>query len=154
MRSKSHSVLLRAMFAAGSVILMFFLIFGDPIVLWNNQRLKQQVLTSADKTVVLHQLTPFQWDEVYTFSPYTSKEEIARCIGFSSPSIKETVSEEMTQLLFVRGKRVVSSVCAYPSGIGYGVSGLPSGQAVRNKPDSPRFRLEKRGDIVWLEYLP
>lgn len=152
-RSKIRLVLI-PLIAVLTGYLLFVLIFGSPSVLWNNRRFKQKILSAAEETVVLHQLTPFEWDAVYTFNPYTSREEIARCIGFGSRSIQETVSEGMTQLLFVHEKKVVCSICGYPSGIGYTVSGMPYAQAILNCPDSPRFRLYKRGDIVYLEYLP
>ena len=151
-RSKLRFVLI-PLFAIFVGYLLFVMIFGNPYVLWNNHHFKQKVLSAAEETVVLHQLTPFEWDVVYTFSPYTSREEIARCIGFRSLSIQETVSEGMTQLLFVHEKKVVGSICGYPSRIGYTISGMPSAQAIYNHPDTPRFRLYKRGDIVYLEYL-
>lgn len=135
-----------------AALLLFLLVFGDPVVLWNNRKLKENILSAPQQTVTLHHLTPFEWDAVYTFSPYTSKEEIEDAIGFSSISIEETVSEGMTQLLFVDENRVVCSVCAHPGNLGYGVSGLPVGRAVENQADSPRFRVERRGEVVWLIY--
>ena len=42
-----------------------------------------------------------------------------KATGFSSPSIQETVSEGMVQLLFVKEGRVVASVCGYAERLGY-----------------------------------
>ncbi|MBQ7860296.1 MAG: hypothetical protein IJ347_09225 [Faecalibacterium sp.] len=148
-----RKILLKTVLSLMAAMLLFVLVFGDPLVLWNNLKLKENILSTQQQTITLHQVTPFVWDTVYTFSPYTSKEEIARVIGFSSISIKETVSEGMTQLLFVDGNRVVCSVCAYPSAMGYGVSGLPSGQPIANETDAPKFNIHRRGGILWLQYL-
>ena len=63
----------------------------------------------------------FDWEAVYSFEPYTSREEIARTIGFDSPEIAETIGEGVTQLIFVREDRVVLCVCAYPENLGYDV---------------------------------
>ena len=60
-------------------------------------------------------------DRVYTFEPYATREEIAEIIGFDSSSIRETVSEGMVQLLFVKDHKVTSSVCGYASSLGYAV---------------------------------
>jgi len=148
-----RKVFLKTALGLLAAMLLFVLVFGDPVVLWNNRKLKENILSTRQQTVALHQVTPFAWDWVYTFSPYTSKEEMARVIGFSSISMKETVNEGMTQLLFVDGKRVVCSVCAYPSAVGYGVSGLPVGQPVANETDAPKFNIHRRDGILWLQYL-
>ena len=148
-----RKVFLKTALGLLAAMLLFVLVFGDPVVLWNNRKLKENILSTRQQTVTLHQVTPFAWDWVYTFSPYTSKEEMTRVIGFSSISIEETVNEGMTQLLFVDGKRVVCSVCAYPSAVGYGVSGLPHGRPIANRPDGPKFRIQRRDDVVWLLYF-
>lgn len=94
-------------------------------VSWHNRQLKKSIMaidTSAP-TVSFNAVVPFAWDAVYTFEPYLSKAEMAEIIGFNSSSLKETVSEGMTQLVFVKGKSVVASVCGYPhaSRLGYSV---------------------------------
>lgn len=45
-----------------------------------------------------------------------------KATGFSSPSIQETVSEGMVQLLFVKEGRVVASVCGYAERLGYQIA--------------------------------
>ena len=75
--------------------------------------------------ISLSELTPFSWDAVYTFDPYTSREEMEQALGFSSKDFRETVSEGMVQLIFVdygdsagTGK-VVCSICGYDGNLGY-----------------------------------
>lgn len=99
-----------------------YLIIGNPIVAVHNRQLKHAI-TSIDgkETITLNEIIPFDWDIVYTFDPYTSKKEIAEAIGFKSNSIKETVSEGMVQLIFVRKQHITASICGHASVLGYEV---------------------------------
>ena len=92
------------------------------VVLVNNARLKRAVREVREDTVQLNELVPFEWDAVYTFGPYETKEEITRRIGFRDRSIKENwINEGMVHLLFVKGQRVQASVLGYPENLGYSI---------------------------------
>lgn len=92
---------------------------GDPPVAWNNLRFGRAIRSLAPgRQTTLEQAVPFSWEAVYRFPPYTDRKEMEKAIGFSSPSIQETVSEGMVQLLFVKEGRVVASVCGLRSGWG------------------------------------
>lgn len=153
MKRKKRTAMVPILAAGILLCLVAAFLLPNPMMLRNRYGLREQIRSAEGETVVLHQLTPFAWDAVYTFSPYTSKDEIAHTIGFRSSSIQETVSEGMTQLLFVEEDQVVCSVCAYPKSAGYGVSDLPQNRAIYNEAESPRFRVERRGEILWLQYL-
>lgn len=101
------------------IIISIYCIFGNPVVQYNNYRLNQSVRKISETEVVLNEVVPFQWDTVYTFTPYTSREEIEEIIGFKSNAIKETVNEGMVQLVFVREDAVVCSICGYADSLGY-----------------------------------
>lgn len=98
---------------------LFYLLFGSPFVNWNNNKLENAIENISAETVTLEEVVPFEWDVVYLFSPYTSHEAIAETIGFESSEIKETVSEFMTQLIFVKDEKIVSSICKYPDNAGF-----------------------------------
>ena len=83
--------------------------------------MKQSIHTISKAEVTLNEIVPFEWDTVYTFSPYTARSEIEEIIGFKSNAIKETVNEGMVQLLFVNGKTVSGSVCGYAQNLGYSI---------------------------------
>lgn len=87
----------------------------------NARRLKASLTALPQGTTTLEEAVPFDWEAVYSFEPYTSREEIARTIGFDSPEISETMGEGMTQLIFVEDERVVLCICAYPENLGYDV---------------------------------
>lgn len=105
-----------AVFAA-----MCFGVFGNPVVKYNNHTLKK-ALTKLEEgqTVTLNEVVPFEWDAVYTFSPYTSEEDIEKTIGFKSRDIvANNVNEGMTHLIFTKGEKVKAAVLGYPTALGY-----------------------------------
>ena len=77
--------------AAGllAVIALAWSLIGSPVVLWHNHQLKAALTGLTDTTITLEQAVPFSWDEVYTFAPYTSVEEIQEVIGTTSFNLKE-----------------------------------------------------------------
>ena len=83
--------------AAGvlAVIALLWSFIGSPVVLWHNHQLKTALTGLTDTSITLEQAVPFSWDEVYTFAPYTSVEEIQEVIGTTSFNLKEAASEGM-----------------------------------------------------------
>jgi len=67
-------------------------------------------------------ITPFDWDVVYSFTPYTPKEIITEVLGSKFDSIKETTSEGMNQIVCVKSGEVVCYLYGYPSNNGFGIS--------------------------------
>ena len=97
---------------------------------------------------------PFSWDEVYTFAPYTSVEEIQQTIGAASFNLKEAASEGMLQLVFLDEGAVTAAVCAYPARLGYDVdlAGATGGSlpARLTHGENIPFAVERAGGIVRL----
>ena len=109
--------------AAGvlAVIALLWSFIGSPVVLWHNHQLKTALTGLTDTSITLEQAVPFSWDEVYTFAPYTSVEEIQEVIGTTSFNLKEAESEGVLQLVFLDGGAVTAAVCAAPAALGYDV---------------------------------
>lgn len=105
-----------------AVLGALYLLFGDPMIYMNNAKLEDAILGIDGDSVTLEELVPFEWTTVYTFDPYTSLERIERITGSKSPALKESVSEGMTHFVFTDHGRVVASVCAYPSSLGYSLA--------------------------------
>ncbi len=96
--------------------------------------------------VSLNDITPFEWDMVYSFAPYTSKEKVQETIGFKA-NVSETVNEGMPHLVFVENKEVVCEIIGYPSNIGMTIHTLSNSISVN---DNVVFKVENISDIVCL----
>lgn len=74
--------------------------------LWdaNLELLESKLLSEkvVGSEVDLTTFTPFEWDEVCSFTPYTPKETVYETIGYKWDRISETVSEGMNQIVFVK----------------------------------------------------
>ncbi|MCS0542598.1 hypothetical protein NXY55_21740, partial [Aeromonas veronii] len=105
----------------GIIVVLFVLFKKD---LWEkNEGLLQEEVKSIQQsveTINLKEVTPFQWDKVYSFSPYTPKDTIYETVGYKWDRIQETVNEGMNQIVFVKAGEVVCYVYGYPSNTGYG----------------------------------
>lgn len=110
---------------AVAILLTVFLIKVFKKDVWdvNEKLLKQEVMNIGNsvKSVNLSDITPFEWDLVYSFDPYTSKDTIYRTVGYKWDSISETVNGGMNQLVFMKDKKVVCYVYGYPANNGYGI---------------------------------
>ncbi len=146
----------RLALAAIAVLFALNLAFGPLNVAWHNRQLKKALTAVDTPTVSLKAIVPFAWDAVYTFEPYLSKAEMAEIIGFKSGALRETVSEGMTQLVFVKGKSVVASVCGYPDNLGYSVwlVNWDGASAKLAFADDAVFSVEKDDGIVRLRHIP
>ena len=105
--------------AVMAVLAMLWAAFGSPVVHWHNHQLKTALTGLTDASITLEQAVPFSWDEVYSFAPYTSLEEIRQTIGTDSYNLTESTSEGMIQLIFLKDGAVTAAVCGYPDQLGY-----------------------------------
>ena len=141
--------------AAGllAVIALAWSLIGSPVVLWHNHQLKAALTGLTDTTITLEQAVPFSWDEVYTFAPYTSVEEIQEVIGTTSFNLKEAESEGVLQLVFLDGGAVTAAVCAAPAALGYDVdlaSAVDSTPCKLTHGENISFAVERDGGVVRL----
>lgn len=113
-----------------AIVLVFTLVAGMSIFLisnpdndWKNNstKLVTQVDTLVEKSENkeltvddFKEITPFEWDYMYRFTPYTPKEDIENTIGFKWSKLKESVSEATNQVIFTKGDKVVCYFNGYP----------------------------------------
>lgn len=96
-----------------TVIIITIIIIVNPFKkdVWDNNadRLKNSFSTISRGAVIedLSKFTPFEWDVLYSFTPYTSKEKIYETIGYKWDNISESVNEGMNQIVFVKDGAVV-----------------------------------------------
>ncbi len=96
--------------------------------------------------ITLNDITPFEWDIVYSFDKYTSKEEVQETIGFKA-NVGETVSEGMPHLVFVKDNEVVCEIIGYSNNLGVDLNIFSSSI---NASDNIVFKVKNTSDIVCL----
>jgi hypothetical protein len=122
----------------------------------NEESLKEEVLElrPSVETIHLRDITPFDWDEVYSFHPYTSKEDIYKTIGYQWDAISETVNEGMNQIVFMQDGKVVCYVYGYPENNGYGISFESKGQeeyaSLLTVEDDLNFEIDRSENLIYL----
>jgi len=123
-------------------------LFGNPVVKYNNHRLKKAVTAlEAGQPVTLNEVVPFGWDTAYTFSPYTSEQEIEEIIGFKSRSIvANNINEGMVHLIFVKGEKVQAAVLGYADALGYYIDFFPKVEYGENA----QFTVTKSREFIHL----
>ena len=129
--------------------------------LWdiNAELLKQEVLSIGESVemINLSDVTPFEWDVVYSFAPYTPKDTIYETVGYKWDSISETVNEGMNQIVFLNDGKVVCYLYGYPENNGYGIyltgknnMGVPSA-SVLSVEDDLTFQVIKSDNVIYLK---
>lgn len=143
------------------VILFTFLlinVFKKDVWEVNAKLLKQEVLNigESEESLKLSDVTPFKWDIVFSFDPYTSKDTIYKTVGYKWDNISETVSEGMNQLVFIKDEKVVCYVYGYPENNGYGIyfnsenhTELISASMLSSE-DDLTFQVERNNSIIFL----
>lgn len=147
---KKNKIAITIIFCTILVAILGYLVIGDPIVLINNQKLGNSIKSIQSDNIKLNEVVPFDWDVVYTFEPYSSKESIEEIVGFKSGNIKENnINEGMVHLLFVKGEKVVASILGYSTNLGYRLD-FPSKVSFA---ENAQFNVSIIDNIVRLEYL-
>lgn len=78
-------------------------------------------IDSNVKEVNFNDLTPFEWDKVYFFRPYVSKESIYKTIGYEWDTVTSSV-DGMLQVVFLNDDKVVGHIYGYPDKLKYDIS--------------------------------
>ena len=113
----------------------------------NTKALITNIKGLENKTeVMLKDVTPFEWEIVYSFGPYTTKEEIQKRIGFKA-NVGETVNEGMRQLVFVKDEEVVCELLGNPSKLGIAINTFSNEIKADEK---VMFKVKKETETVYL----
>ena len=145
---------------AVGIVFVFVLVNLLKKDLWdvNADLLKEEVLSieKSVETVNLTDITPFEWDIVYSFNPYTTKDTIYETVGYKWDNISETVNEGMNQIVFLKDGKVVCYLYGYPQNNGYGIyftsqneTGVTSSSILSIK-DDLIFEITRSDDVVVL----
>lgn len=104
----------------------------------------------------ISEFIPFEWDVLYSFSPYCPRTKIYETIGYKWDKITESVNEGMNQIVFLKNGKVVCYLYGYPeySGVGFDF-GSYEGFYIKLTPDrelSFKTRISDDG-IRYFHYL-
>lgn len=127
------------------LFLIFILLLVTLFMKWNSQlnrntRDLEKKLSASGGQVSgkTGKLFDFDYDELYVFEPYESKEEMETKIGFRTSILQEAVSEGMMNILFVKENSPVAYLYGYPSNTGYFIE-MPSGKYRKNELDLVQY---------------
>lgn len=135
------------------IITIFFKFKGYNNIKLNNENLQKAITSIKENEVALNDVVPFEWERLYTFKPYTTKEDIESIIGFKNQYISETINEGMVQLIFIKDKRIVSNVLNYTDNLGYSID-FYDGISVYNEilyKDNVKFNVKLDNGILYLK---
>jgi hypothetical protein len=155
---KSKKTLAIVAIAILSIVVFINLLKKD---LWdlNRELLKKEVLSigKSVETINLSDVTPFEWDVIYSFDPYTSKDMIYETVGYKWDNISETLSEGMNQIAFLKDGKVVCYLYGYPENNGFGIYFTSNSKtdvtsaSVLSVEDDLTFQVKKRNDVIYLK---
>ena len=102
-------------------------------------------------------LTPFEWEYVYLFDPYTPNKQIFKTIGLYWNGVQQQTSSGSMQILFVNKKKVVCYCSGRGAENGYFISAdFLKGNKKLRKSDNPTFKYNATKTqslgYVYLEY--
>lgn len=129
------------------IIICSFLVFklkSEDIKLSNNtKKLEENLKSNLNKdSSVCKGLFDFDYDKVYVFQPYLPKSEMEKEIGFKYNKLRETVSEGMMNILFVKDNAPIVYLYGYPGDLGYYIN-LPIGEYSKSDLDKVKYKIKE-----------
>ena len=90
----------------------------------NASKLKNEInrLDKSVEIINLQQLTPFEWDVAYSFSPYISSEVVYDVVGYEWKRINDKLNESLHQIVFLKDGRVVCYIDGFTYEDGFRMS--------------------------------
>ncbi|MCH1625388.1 hypothetical protein [Fredinandcohnia quinoae] len=139
------------------IILIFVNLFKDEVWEENATKLKASFHPVSGSAIIddFATWTPFKWDTLYSFSPYTSKDIIYNTVGYKWDKIDETVSEGMTQIVFVNDGKVVCYLYGHPenNNIGFDFGEYTGNYIKLTNEQKLRFKVTELNNIYYLDYI-
>lgn len=123
--------------AAVSVAAITYAVKWNSKVSVRTRNLENKLIHSQTQASV-KELIDFEYDEVYVFEPYQPKESMEAELGFKCSLLKETVSEGMTNILFVKDNSPAAYLYGYTYQAGYYID-LPVGKYTKAELDAMNY---------------
>jgi hypothetical protein len=107
-------LLVMAILACGLLVVDSYVIGNEDNT--NEKALKESIINKCTeyKTIGLNELTPFEWDQVYSFPPYMDKDSMSKMSGIPEGDLSETYNEGTMNIVFLKEKEVVCKIVGYP----------------------------------------
>ena len=108
----------------------------------------QRAVASGESPIALKELTPFDWEEVHIFQPYTTAASIKRGLGFDwdrAPEMEEYLKNDAVgvEMVFETEGAVVAVVPVGPGDVSFScltrVGALAPGTAIFPIADAPEL---------------
>ena len=124
----------------------------------NAERLSKSFNVISGNAIIedLSEWTTFEWDALYSFLPYTSKQIIYDTVGYKWDNIRETYDEAMEQTVFVNDGKVVCYLYGYPADLKIGFDfGEYEGSYIKlTAEDKLAFHISENEDgVKYLKYI-
>lgn len=114
----------------------------------NNSKLISALKTLDKNEFTLGELTSFQWDEAFLFTPYANKKGIELSLGIKSDIIVDSIDDTQYQLFFIKDNEIV----AYINGKEQSSFSFkyPMAISIPFQPITPetRFVVERQGELA------
>lgn len=158
MRKNTKIVLIIVLTAV--CIVMGFALKSEDIKVNKNVKKFEQNLDNLlnNENHICKDLFDFDYDTVYVFQPYLTKNKMEKEIGFKYWKLKETVSEYMMNILFVKDNNPVVYLYGYPEDRGYYID-IPIGKYEKSNLDKVKYNMKElslgsssTGEKTFIEY--
>lgn len=108
-----------------NILVVLFVLRCGSVVEVNNRYLTSRLSNTKGSGSVM-ELINLDYDRVYSFEPYQSKESMEKLIGFEYGDLKENISTHMMNILFVKDNQPVAYLYGPPNDNGFYLN-LPIG---------------------------
>ncbi len=98
-----------------------YLLVGDPVVFYNNQKMNSAMVHEDSEVITFDQITEFEWDTMYSFNHTMTKADIEGVLGFQSGAIKEPSSDTYIQVVFLKDNKIVCNLNGVYTSLGYNI---------------------------------
>ena len=122
--------------------IVFFIRWNSELNRNNRQLVNQLLDANPESSGRAEEVFTFDYDELYVFTPYQSKESMEEEIGFQTHVLKETMNEGMMNLLFVKNDEAVAYLYGYGANHGFYLD-IPVGHYSKEQVEEMSFQVER-----------
>lgn len=143
MKGKKTKKILIAIISGLFVVALLNFGFKRVSLIKNTKNLENKLSEGLyEEQGIANDLFDFDYDKMYVFNPYEPKSSMEGTLGFHCSVLRETVSEAMHNVIFIKGTTPVAYLHGYPSNVGYSINSY-SGEYTKSKLKTINYSKEK-----------